>query len=143
MNNLPDPKREKELFEQALEMTSPPERAAFLKGACVGDPVLRQRLEALLRAAEAPAPILAPAPREEPDTVLGATALLEGPGSLIGRFKLLGKLGEGGFGAVYVAEQREPGKRRVALKLIKLGMDTKQVVARFYAFRAPSWEEIK
>src|SRR5205823_4044198 len=59
----------------------------------------------------------------------------QGPGTMIGRYKLLEKVGEGGFGVVYVAEQREPVKRRVALKIIKLGMDTKQVVGRFEAER--------
>ena len=59
----------------------------------------------------------------------------EGPGAVIGRYKLLEQVGEGGFGVVYVAEQKRPVKRRVALKIIKLGMDTKQVVARFEAER--------
>src|SRR5258707_7035404 len=59
----------------------------------------------------------------------------QGPGTMIGRYKLLEKIGEGGFGTVFVAEQREPVKRRVALKIIKLGMDTKQVIARFEAER--------
>ncbi len=59
----------------------------------------------------------------------------KGPGTVIGRYKLLEKIGEGGFGSVYVAEQEEPVRRRVALKIIKLGMDTRQVVARFEAER--------
>src|SRR5437773_598436 len=62
-------------------------------------------------------------------------SITEGPGTLIGRYKLLEQVGEGGFGIVYVAEQREPVKRRVALKIIKLGMDTRQVIARFEAER--------
>ena len=64
-----------------------------------------------------------------------STPLTEGPGTLIGPYKLLEPLGEGGFGVVWAAEQREPIKRRVALKIIKVGMDTKQVVARFEAER--------
>jgi WD40 repeat protein/tRNA A-37 threonylcarbamoyl transferase component Bud32 len=72
-------------------------------------------------------------PVPDKETVCAPTT--EGPGSVIGRYRLLDQIGEGGFGAVYVAEQREPVKRRVALKIIKLGMDTRQVVARFEAER--------
>ena len=61
--------------------------------------------------------------------------LTEGPGVVIGRYKLLQRIGEGGYGVVYMAEQQEPIRRKVALKIIKLGMDTKQVIARFEAER--------
>src|SRR5207247_2897119 len=71
----------------------------------------------------------------QPQTLNLAIQVEEKPGTLIGRYKLLEKIGEGGFGVVYVAEQREPVKRKVALKIIKLGMDTRQVVARFEAER--------
>jgi len=104
---------------------------------CDGDPALRQRLESLLAAHEAPdelSPKDKPAARatikldlaEAPDEAVGQT---------LGRYKLLERVGEGGCGVVYVAEQTEPVRRRVALKVIKLGMDTKQVVARFEAER--------
>jgi eukaryotic-like serine/threonine-protein kinase len=72
---------------------------------------------------------------DDRSTALDEVKLTEGAGTVIGRYKLLEKLGEGGFGAVWAAEQREPVRRRVALKIIKLGMDTKQVVARFEAER--------
>src|SRR5438874_817020 len=74
-------------------------------------------------------------PGESEPTTRVTVPIEQGPGAMIGRYKLLEKIGEGGFGTVYVAEQREPVKRRVALKIIKLGMDTKQVIARFEAER--------
>jgi len=135
----PEPEREEALFQAAAQLTGA-ERAAFLNGACHGDPALRQRIEALLAAHDAEDSLLA-----EPPTARGRTAtikldLADDPadaavGLMIGRYKLLEKLGEGGCGVVYVAEQTEPVRRRVALKVIKLGMDTKQVVARFEAER--------
>src|SRR5207253_6485893 len=70
-----------------------------------------------------------------PSAATGRAATLEQAGTVIGRYKLLEQIGEGGFGVVYVAEQREPVKRRVALKIVKLGMDTRQVIARFEAER--------
>jgi len=135
-NLSPAQQREEALFAAALAKPSA-ERAAFLDGACHGDPALRQRLEALLAA------------HEQPDELLGdsATATLKvtsaaapatitaQAGDHIGPYKLREKIGEGGCGVVYVAEQEKPVRRRVALKVIKLGMDTKQVVARFEAER--------
>jgi WD40 repeat protein len=122
---------EKALFEQALELTSTAERRAFLKGACAEDAALIGRIEALLKAHEATEGFL-------PGKPTGRTTLLsvhEKPGDQVGRYKLREKIGEGGCGVVYVAEQEEPVRRRVALKVIKLGMDTRQVVARFEAER--------
>jgi len=116
------------------------ERAVFLDGACAGDSVLRERLERLLAAPDQPEEVLA----EGVDVAtVKATIKLEfadepadeAVGRTIGRYKLLEKVGEGGCGVVYVADQTEPVRRRVALKVIKLGMDTKQVVARFEAER--------
>ncbi|HZM06562.1 MAG TPA: serine/threonine-protein kinase [Candidatus Saccharimonadales bacterium] len=132
---MPSPQnREEALFALALEQPAD-KRAAFLDIVCAADPALRQRLAALLAAHEAPDPLL-----PEPASV--ATIKLDLPeapdeaiGERIGRYKILEKVGEGGCGVVYVAEQTEPVRRRVALKVIKLGMDTKAVVARFEAER--------
>src|SRR5580658_10312514 len=108
-------------------------RPAFLDAACAGDPALRQRLETLLaanlKAGELPpsnAPAVVATIKLDP-----AEAEDDAVGTMIGRYKVLEKLGEGGFGVVYVALQEEPVRRRVALKVIKLGMDTKEVIARF------------
>src|SRR5262249_42234535 len=95
---------------------------------------LRARVEALLKSYRKDSFLEYPA-HDEPATAVGHAALSEGPGSVIGRYRLLEKIGEGGMGVVYMAEQAETGRRRVALKIIKLGMDTRQVVARFEAER--------
>jgi WD40 repeat protein/serine/threonine protein kinase len=128
---------ERELFEAALEL--PPEnRAAFLDGVCAGDGTLRQRLEALLRQHDQAGSFLE-APAAPALAALGATPALpritEGPSTVIGPYKLLQHLGEGGMGAVFMAEQTEPVRRMVALKIIKPGMDSAQVIARFEAER--------
>jgi eukaryotic-like serine/threonine-protein kinase len=126
---------EREIFFAALERPTPGERAAFLDRACGQDLGLRRRIEGLLaRHFEKDSFMKGPALEEVP-TIFVDPRPSEEPGTLIGRYKLLEKLGEGGFGSVWAAEQREPVKRRVALKIIKLGMDTKQVVARFEAER--------
>jgi WD40 repeat protein/serine/threonine protein kinase len=135
--DMPSPQnREEALFQAAVQLTGA-ERAAFLNGACLGDDALRQRLEALLAAHDEPDELL---PKGAPAVVKTikldmSEAPDEAVGQTLGRYKLLERLGEGGCGVVYVAEQTQPVRRRVALKVIKLGMDTKQVVARFEAER--------
>jgi WD40 repeat protein len=132
-----NPSREEALFALALE--KPVERRpAFLDAMCDGDPALRQRLAALLAAHEEPDQLLpsdAPAIKATIKLAVADDPADEAVGMKIGRYKLLEKVGEGGCGVVYVAEQIEPVRRRVALKVIKLGMDTKQVIARFEAER--------
>jgi WD40 repeat protein/serine/threonine protein kinase len=147
----------KEIFADALEKANAAERAAYLAQACGNDVQLRQHVEALLQAHEkagafleqppaaafgVPAlagPVSPPpeggTPNGSGPTVVVSTPLTEKPGDRIGRYKLLQQIGEGGCGVVYMAEQEEPIRRRVALKVIKLGMDTKQVIARFEAER--------
>src|SRR5207244_4274100 len=124
---------ERDVFEAALEL-SPESRFAYLDGACGGDAALRQRLEALLGKHERAGSFL-----EEPAVPALATvdepAVSERPGTLVGPYKLLEQIGEGGFGVVFMAEQQQPLRRKVALKVLKLGMDTRQVVARFEAER--------
>jgi WD40 repeat protein/serine/threonine protein kinase len=121
------------IFDAALEL--PPERrAAYLHEACGGDQALRQRVEALLRAHES-AELFMERPAVDLSRQPSVVKLAEQPGDRIGRYKLLQQIGEGGCGVVYMAEQEEPVHRRVALKVIKLGMDTKSVIARFEAER--------
>jgi hypothetical protein len=124
----------KSIFGEALEKETAEERAAYLDKACGNDADLRKKVEELLRAYEQASDV-PEAPIISPEITLDNSPLTEGPGTRIGRYKLLELIGEGGFGVVYMAEQREPIRRRVALKIIKLGMDTKQVIARFEAER--------
>src|SRR5262245_45711618 len=112
--------REKEIFEQALDLESPQERVAFLKGACGSDAEMLERLLALLQASESASAFLPEAPQA------GGTIKIDIPnphdvavGQKLGRYKLLERIGEGGCGVVYVAEQTEPVRRRVALKVVK------------------------
>jgi eukaryotic-like serine/threonine-protein kinase len=129
------------IFNEALDRSDAAERARYLDEACGADAVLRERIEKLLRAHdEAEGFFSEPNSRPQPDarmTLLIPDVLLvtEKAGDRIGRYKLLQQIGEGGCGVVYMAEQEEPVRRRVALKVIKLGMDTKQVIARFEAER--------
>jgi eukaryotic-like serine/threonine-protein kinase len=119
------------LFAAALEKT-PPERQAFLAQACVGAPDVLARIEALLHAHEHPDTFLDPPEGRIPALREPVT---EAPGSVIGSYRLLEQIGEGGFGVVFRAEQQQPVRREVALKVLKPGMDTRQVVARFEAER--------
>src|SRR5262245_44756878 len=130
--------QEQELFDAARKLRNPAQRAAFLEAACAGDAGLRKRLDALLASQSEADDFFRPLP--QPRSVFQPPAMAEPApdeqiGTNVGRYKLLQKIGEGGFGVVYLAEQKEPVKRRVALKIIKLGMGTKQVVARFEAER--------
>jgi WD40 repeat protein/serine/threonine protein kinase len=125
------PSDAKSIFLAAVEKFAA-ERAAFLESACEGDAELRRRVEALLAAHEQPGSLL-----DKPvwDGAGTKDAITETVGAQVGPYKLLQKLGEGGMGVVFVAEQEQPVKRRVALKIIKPGMDSAQVLARFEAER--------
>ncbi len=123
----------KTIFSKALEKKSLKERNAYLQEACGKDNKLRGEVEELLKAENAAGSFLE-SPALDTDVTLDK-AELEKLGTVIGRYKLLQQIGEGGFGVVYMAEQQKPIRRRVALKIIKLGMDTKQVIARFEAER--------
>ncbi len=128
------PLGEETIFKVALEIESPEARAEYLREACGDDHALLERMTALLRMRDEE-----PAFLESPPTVLATTTgilpVADRPGKTIGRYKLLEEIGEGGFGVVYMAQQQEPVRRKVALKIIKPGMDTRQVVARFEAER--------
>ncbi|MBI5769332.1 MAG: protein kinase [Verrucomicrobia bacterium] len=125
--------REEEIFEAALAL-APQARSAHLDHACSSDAALRARVEALLCAHDEANSFL-----KQPLATRGAAAVAafieEKPRDVIDRYTLREKIGEGGCGVVWLAEQSEPVKRRVALKVIKLGMDTKEVIARFEAER--------
>jgi WD40 repeat protein/serine/threonine protein kinase len=125
---------EEEIFHQALAFSRPEERAAYLQQACAHNAALQAGVEALLRAhvgasgfLEHPAPVPIATVDEQP--------IRESAGTVIGPYKLLEQIGEGGFGVVFMAEQTQPIRRKVALKILKPGMDTRQVVARFEAER--------
>ena len=120
------------IFLAAVERTSPEQRNAYLDEACAGDEELRRRVEVLLRAHEQPNPLL-DRPAAAPAATVDEPAVGEGPSTVIGPYRLMEQIGEGGMGLVFVAEQTRPVCRRVALKVIKPGMDSRQVLARFEA----------
>src|SRR5262245_31534672 len=119
------------IFCEAIDRKTPWERADYLDQACRGRPELRAHVEELLEA-HGEAGSFLHEPAGEPVVTFVTVdhpSLGEGPGTVIGPYKLLEQIGEGGFGVVYLAEQTEPVRRRVALKVLKPGMDTKQVTA--------------
>src|SRR5687767_4721513 len=125
---------EREIFDTARRMDEAASRAAYLSEACGGETSLRRRVEALLQVHDEQKSFLAsPAVTAE----IGASLTFTAPasGTVIGRYKILEPIGEGGYGTVFMAEQTTPVQRRVALKIIKAGMDTRQVIARFEAER--------
>jgi serine/threonine protein kinase len=122
----------KAIFLDALEQRSSQEAAALVDAACRGDQALRSRVDELLSAHQKGARFLGGASPQE--TMAGSVGW-DGAGSMIGPYKLLQQIGEGGMGTVYMAEQQAPVHRKVALKIIKPGMDSRQVIARFEAER--------
>jgi WD40 repeat protein/serine/threonine protein kinase len=124
----------KAIFWEALDCPSEAERRAYLDRACQGDATLRTRIDALLVAHQNAGDFLEE-PVPTPIVSRRDATPLEGPGTIIGPYKLLEQIGEGGFGVVFMAEQTHPVRRKVAHKVLKPGMDTRQVVARFEAER--------
>ena len=126
--------RDVAIFTEALPLPAG-ERAAYLERVCARDDALRARVEALLQAHEQVGGFLEDSPQKTSKKAILGAAPGEKPGEHVGRYKLLQQIGEGGCGIVFMAEQEEPVRRRVALKIIKPGMDTKNVIARFEAER--------
>jgi serine/threonine protein kinase len=144
-----DSPNEKSIFLAALERQSPAERDAFLDEACAGNPRLRAELRELLQAHDQPDNVLDGVPTQvvairanleaaegmdrahPPDGTADYSPAEERVGTVIGPYRIKEQIGEGGFGLVFVAEQQQPVRRRVALKVIKPGMDTREVIARF------------
>jgi serine/threonine protein kinase len=130
--------RANDLFLKALELGSAVERQKYLDEACGGEIALRAEVEALLKASARAGSFLeslALDPDATCDLDPTPRPLTEGPGTVIGPYKLLEQIGEGGMGVVSMAEQARPVRRKVALKIIKPGMDSRQVIARFEAER--------
>src|SRR6266436_1081521 len=132
MSGAPDP--DIGAFTEALRLP-PEERDRYLSEACKGDGEFRRRVEALIQAYEQAGDFLGRPAADRPAKAVQAFPAGEKSGDRIGHYKLLQQIGEGGCGVVYMAQQEEPVRRRVALKIIKPGMDTKSVIARFEAER--------
>ncbi|MFT4551039.1 MAG: serine/threonine protein kinase, partial [Verrucomicrobiales bacterium] len=143
MANLPEPpttnRSAREIFLRVMEADGATAREALIASTCGGDVEIRREVEDLIDQGsevvdflESPAAVSL---REPPKVGLPTAVVQEGSGDVIGPFKLLDLLGEGGCGMVYAADQQKPVRRQVALKIIKLGMDTKSVIARFESER--------
>jgi eukaryotic-like serine/threonine-protein kinase len=130
----PEPKRIRELFVAAVGKADPELRDAFLAGACDGDEGLLREVRLLLEAHQDAGRFLE-SPAAAPTITVDSRPLAEGPGTVIGYYKLMEQIGEGGMGLVFVAEQLHPVRRKVALKVIKPGMDSREVIGRFEAER--------
>ena len=133
-----DREREEEIFDVAREIASADEQAAYLARMCGGNSELRERIEGMLKADAAAGEFFNRPEDPRPTILVEGNSLapsIEKAGERIGRYKLLQQIGEGGMGVVYMAEQEEPVRRTGALKIIKLGLDTREVVARFEAER--------
>src|SRR5436190_16567184 len=123
-----------EVFTEAVQLP-PDERALFLDRVCAGNPELRRKVEALLKSNDRAGDFMEDPPTGAISERRAKVTAGEKPGDRLGHYKLLQQIGEGGGGVVFMAEQEEPVRRRVALKIIKPGMDTKSVIARFEAER--------
>jgi serine/threonine protein kinase/tetratricopeptide (TPR) repeat protein len=133
---IPEQLSEEDIFRIAHEISSPQARRAYLQQACSDNSALRERVAALLQAvAQQESFLERPAVEVGYADTIGPPPITEKPGDVIGPYKLMEQIGEGGFGLVFVAEQHHPVRRKVAIKVIKPGMDTREVVARFEAER--------
>src|SRR5262245_6067321 len=127
---------EESIFLAALQKTTPEERQEYVDGACGGSPELRRRVFELLKSHdESHGPFDVPLAVARTIDMPAESPTTEKPEAVIGPYKLLLQIGEGGMGTVYMAEQAAPVRRKVALKIIKPGMDTREVIARFEAER--------
>ena len=122
-------KPEEKIFKAVIQLATPEEREAYIQKSCGDNRELLTSVRTLLKYHDSKS--FLDAPIFESDITLDESPISEVPGTVIGRYKLLEKIGEGGMAVVYMAEQTEPIHRKVALKIIKLGMDTKSVIARF------------
>ena len=125
---------DRDLFIAALNLDDPAERQSYLQDACGDDSAARQRVEALFKVYQNAGSFLE-YPPASPTSSMASSSPTELTGAVIGPYKLLQPIGEGGMGTVYMAEQTQPVRRTVALKIIKAGMDSRQVLARFEAER--------